>query len=205
MRRADDPPPVPQLPPQLPPPVPPSVPPSLLERFSAEKAANVENGGSRKDGDEEKRAKSPPGIPALHAWPEFPEFEVEEENNGDARIEGDDNDDKVRSKDEETETEASYFEHEDSRAKGTRKRRSLEDEVSMLREKTRAQHKEIRFVKRLIVIHSIFFKWKVWHLSRKLEKAQMKMEDERHQIAKQIVKATSKLRQQGDFSFFDIS
>lgn len=61
-----------------------------------------------------------------------------------------------------------------------------------------AQERELRSVKRMVVVHSIFFKWKIWHLRRLREKCEADMEEERLTIARRLRIATAGLHQQQD-------
>mmetsp|Transcript_28575 Transcript_28575/g.46060 ORF Transcript_28575/g.46060 Transcript_28575/m.46060 type:complete len:434 (-) Transcript_28575:19-1320(-) len=64
-----------------------------------------------------------------------------------------------------------------------------------LESKVREQQIEISYLKRLVVIHSMFFKWKVWHVTRLHENSLAEMEEERMSIASRLLSTTARLQE----------
>ncbi|GBG28935.1 Hypothetical Protein FCC1311_051562 [Hondaea fermentalgiana] len=81
---------------------------------------------------------------------------------------------------------------------------AMEEEIRRLRERVHAQNAELRHVKRVLVMHSMFFKWKVWHLSRVRERAEADMEEERMQVARRISTAVQRLQAGGEFTELEL-
>lgn len=79
-----------------------------------------------------------------------------------------------------------------------------EEEIRRLRARLRAQDAEIRHVKRVTVIHSMFFKWKVWHMYRIQERMEAAIEEERIRVAERIQAAAKRLHSAGEYSEFSL-
>jgi hypothetical protein len=70
---------------------------------------------------------------------------------------------------------------------------STDEEIKRLRGIIAQQERELRGVKRLVVVHSIFYKWKVWYLLRLQERLATDMEEERLEAARRIEAARMKM------------
>jgi len=67
------------------------------------------------------------------------------------------------------------------------------EEVLRMRRRIAQQDAELRRCKRLLVVHSIFFRWKVWYLSRQVEYLETEAEEERHAVALRLATVNEEL------------
>jgi len=77
-------------------------------------------------------------------------------------------------------------------------------ELATLREKVKSQDRELIRVKRFLIAHDMFYKWKVWYLTRLKEHLMIEMESERKIISSRLKSAASKLQERGDIPLFHI-